>query len=113
MTPEAGGRTGGWPFYGWLGLSLVALFWPLNWFLSGIRTHWGFFPLWLGYALTADALAFRGKGNSPLTRNPAAYAGLFLASAPAWCRRVSGPARYLWRSVPSRCHRVPAPGRWH
>ena len=84
MTPEAGGRTGGWPFHGWLGLSLVALFWPLNWFLSGIRTHWGFFPLWLGYALTADALAFRGKGNSPLTRNPAAYAGLFLASAPAW-----------------------------
>jgi len=37
---------------------LVAVFWILNWSLSGLRTHWGFFPLWLGYALTVDALVF-------------------------------------------------------
>ena len=35
------------PFQGWLGLSLVIVFWILNWALPGTRTHWGFFPLWL------------------------------------------------------------------
>lgn len=77
-------RTGCWPLHGPLGLILVAVFWILNWSLSGPRTHWGFFPLWLGYALTVDSLVCLRKGNSLLTRNPAAYAGLFLASAPAW-----------------------------
>ena len=77
-------RKGRWPVYGWLGLILVAVFWLLNWSLSGLRTHWGFFPLWLGYSLTVDALVYRRKGHSLLTRNPAAYAGLFLVSAPAW-----------------------------
>ncbi|MBA4421595.1 MAG: hypothetical protein C0390_00685 [Syntrophus sp. (in: bacteria)] len=84
MTGKTEGRNGRWPLYGWLGLTLVAVFWVLNWSLLGLRTHWGFFPLWLGYALTVDALVFLRKGNSLLTRNPAAYAGLFLVSAPAW-----------------------------
>jgi hypothetical protein len=73
-----------WPVHGWLGLALVALFWALNWSLSGLRTHWGFFPLWLGYSLAVDALVYRRKGHSLLTRNPAAFATLFLISAPAW-----------------------------
>jgi hypothetical protein len=73
-----------WPLHGWCGIALVVVFWILNWSLSGLRTHWGFFPLWLGYALTVDALVFLRKGSSLLTRNPAAYAGLFLVSAPAW-----------------------------
>jgi hypothetical protein len=73
-----------WPLHGWIGLALVALFWTLNWSLAGLRTHWGFFPLWLGYSLAIDALVAYRKGHSLLTRNPAAYAGLFLASAPAW-----------------------------
>jgi hypothetical protein len=84
MTEKMEGRSGRWPLHGRLGLTLVAVFWILNWFLSGLRTHWGFFPLWLGYALTIDALVFLRKGSSLLTRNPAAYAGLFLVSAPAW-----------------------------
>ena len=49
-------RTRGWPWYGWLGLLLAAVFWGLNWGLDGLRTHWGFFPLWLGFCLTIDAL---------------------------------------------------------
>jgi len=73
-----------WPLYGWLGLALVGVFWTLNWSLSGLRTHWGFFPLWLGYALTVDALVLVRKGSSMLTRSPVAYVGLFLVSAPAW-----------------------------
>ncbi len=73
-----------WPAHGWLGLGLVAVFWALNWGLSGLRTQWAFFPLWLGYCLTVDALVFVRKGDSLLTRNPRAYAALFLVSAPAW-----------------------------
>jgi hypothetical protein len=74
----------GWPAHGWLGLGLVIIFWILNWSLSGLRTHWTFFPLWLGYCLTVEAFVFMRKGNSMLTRNPGAYATLFLISAPAW-----------------------------
>jgi hypothetical protein len=84
MTGKTKKRDGRWPLHGWLGLILVAVFWILNWSLSGLRTHWGFFPLWLGYTLTVDALVLLLKGSSLLTRNPAAYAGLFFVSAPAW-----------------------------
>lgn len=73
-----------WPAHGWLGLGLVAVSWTLNWSLPGLRTHWLFFPLWLGYCLTVDALVLSRKGNSMLTRNPGAYVKLFLVSAPAW-----------------------------
>jgi hypothetical protein len=70
--------------HGWLGLALVAVFWPLNWLLSGPRTQWGFFPLWLGYSLTVDALVLYRSGTSLLSRNWRKYVGLFLVSAPAW-----------------------------
>jgi hypothetical protein len=77
-------RAGIWPAHGWFGLGLVILFWALNWSLPGLRSHWGFFPLWLGYCLTVDALVLTRKGTSLLTRSPAAYVGLFLVSVPAW-----------------------------
>lgn len=68
----------------WIGLLLVAVTWPLNWFLSGIRTHLLFFPLWLGYILTIDGLVWMRKGTSLLTRNRRAFVGLFVASIPTW-----------------------------
>ena len=68
----------------WIGVALIALFWPLNWLLDGLRTHLLFFPLWLGYALAVDGLVWLRKGTSLLRRNWRAYAGLFLASAPFW-----------------------------
>ena len=73
-----------WPAHGWLGLGLVLTFWALNWSLPGLRTHWAFFPMWLGYCLAVDALVFKRKGHSMLTRNPRAHVTLFLISAPAW-----------------------------
>jgi hypothetical protein len=73
-----------WPLHGWIGLALVAVFWPLNWGLDGIRTHWGFFPLWLGYCLTVDAITYSRTGSSLLTRSHRAYIGFFVASVPAW-----------------------------
>lgn len=72
------------PLHGWLGFSLIVIFWILNWALTGPRTHWGFFPLWLGYCLAIDGLVFWRTGTSLLARSPRRYIGLFLVSAPVW-----------------------------
>lgn len=70
--------------HGLIGLALIAVFWPLNWLLPGLRTHLLFFPLWLGYILTVDALVLRRRGSSLLTRSPREFVLLFLISAPGW-----------------------------
>lgn len=70
--------------HGWVGLSLAITFWGLNWSLEGLRTHWGFFPMWLGYCLTIDGLVYLRKGTSLLTRSWRKYASLFIISAPVW-----------------------------
>lgn len=62
----------------------MLVFWWLNWSLSGIRTHWAFFPLWLGYCLTIDAWTFKRKRDSLLMRHPKSFVKLFLFSIPAW-----------------------------
>jgi hypothetical protein len=72
------------PRHGWLGLALIAIFWTVNWSLDGLRTHWGFFPLWLGYCLAIDGLVYWRKGTSLLTRDWRKYLTLFLISAPVW-----------------------------
>ena len=72
------------PPYGWFGLGLSVIFWALNWTLPGLRTHWGFFPLWLGYCLAIDGLVYQRTGTSLLTRSWQKYIGLFLVSAPGW-----------------------------
>lgn len=68
----------------WLGLLLIAVAWPLNWLLDGLRTHLLFFPLWLGYILVVDGLVLYRRGTSLLTRNKRAFVGLFLVSMPIW-----------------------------
>ena len=69
---------------GWLGLLLVAITWPLNWTLPGMRTAYLFFPLWVGYILTVDALVLNRTGSSLWTRSRRDFLLLFVASAPAW-----------------------------
>jgi hypothetical protein len=74
------------PRRGWLGIALVLVFWAVNWSFEEpyLRTHWAFFPLWLGYCLSVDALVYWRKGSSMISRSPAAYVALFLISAPGW-----------------------------
>ncbi len=72
------------PKHGWAGLFLIILFWILNWSLSGLRTQWGFFPLWLGYAIFVDAVVFSREGTSLIKRNWKLFAALFLISVPTW-----------------------------
>lgn len=63
---------------------MIAVCWPLNWMLDGLRTAYLFFPLWLGYILVVDALVLRRTGTSLWTRSRKDFVLLFFASAPAW-----------------------------
>ena len=63
-------RTGAFPWWGWLGLGLIATGWVLAWTEGLVPPGWRrhtFTPLWLGYVLTVNALVFRRTGRSPLT----------------------------------------------
>src|ERR1043165_6812455 len=81
---KSAGRSTLWAPQGWVGLLLLAVCWPLNWTMPGLRTAYLFFPLWLGYILAVDALVLGRTGTSLWTRSRRDFALLFVASAPAW-----------------------------
>ena len=66
------------------GLVMIALFWWVNWSGTMLRTHWAFFPLWIGYITTADAIAVLRGRPSLFLRTPWLAGGLFALSAPLW-----------------------------
>lgn len=70
--------------HGVWGLVIIAIFWPLNCLLPGLRTAYLFFPLWLGYILAVDALVLVRSGTSLLARSRRDFFLLFVVSAPAW-----------------------------
>ena len=70
--------------HGWIGLLLVAICWPLNWALSGMRTAFLFFPLWFGYILLVDGMVGVRSGTSLWNRSRRHFILLFVASAPVW-----------------------------
>jgi hypothetical protein len=67
-----------------VGLGLVAVCWPLNWILPGVRTSYLFFPLWLGYILIVDAVVWRRTGDSIWSQSRTNFVLLFVISVPAW-----------------------------
>ena len=81
---ESTRRTVVWAAQGWVGLLLLAVCWPLNWTLPGMRTAYLFFPLWLGYILVVDALVLARTGTSLWTRSRRDFGLFFLASIPVW-----------------------------
>ena len=75
------------PWWGAIGLALIAGGWVLAWTDSSLLQAWRrstFTPLWLGYVVTMNALAYRRSGRSPLTHRTAWLAALFAASAVFW-----------------------------
>ncbi|HOX57808.1 MAG TPA: hypothetical protein PLC99_13050 [Verrucomicrobiota bacterium] len=93
-----------WAAQGWLGLVLLAVFWPLNWALPGMRTAYLFFPLWLGYILVVDAIVLSRTGTSLWTRSRRGFVLYFLASVPVWwlfeaINRRTGNWEYLGTSA--------------
>lgn len=63
---------------------MIAVCWPLNWMLHGLRTSVLFFPLWLGYIFVVDAFVWRRAGNSLWSRSRKRFVLLFCFSAPVW-----------------------------
>jgi hypothetical protein len=74
----------GFPAYGWFGLGLALVSWWMNWYLPGVRTNYWFFPLWAGYILFVDALAFVRGGESLIKGKKSILALLFFLSLPVW-----------------------------
>ncbi|MBS1269499.1 MAG: hypothetical protein MAG794_00450 [Gammaproteobacteria bacterium] len=75
------------PAWGWVGIALIAASWPAAWtrpdWLGSAIDH-TFFPLWLGYILTVDALTYRRAGTSPMSRHTVEWLAWFPASALTW-----------------------------
>ena len=71
------------PFYGWVGLLCIGIFWYVNWWFTGERTHWAFFPLWAGYILFVDALGVR-FGRPSVVLRIRLLLWYFLLSIPVW-----------------------------
>jgi hypothetical protein len=75
------------PGWGWLGLVWGLAFWTLAWIrfpLFKSIQPFTFTPLWLGYIVVMNALAFRRTGRSPLTHRTRPYLALFPISALFW-----------------------------
>jgi hypothetical protein len=75
------------PWWGGLGLGLSAVGWFLAWHEGILPPEWrrhAFTPLWLGYVLAINALAFRRSGWSLLTHRPRWFIALFPASVAFW-----------------------------
>ena len=75
------------PWWGWAGLGLIAAGWTLAWSEGLAPPEWrrqSFTPLWLGYVIAMNALAWRRTGRSPLTHRSAWLVALFPVSAAFW-----------------------------
>ena len=72
------------PVHFYVGLLLIGLFWWINWSFEGVRSHWAFAPLWLGYILAIDGLIEVKSGGSVVKEVPTCLILLFLVSAPIW-----------------------------
>jgi hypothetical protein len=84
QSPAAAGR---FPWWGWLGVMLIAVFWPVAWVNGlvpfGVRAH-TFSLLWIGYILAVNGLVWRRSGASPLTHRTPWFLALFAVSAGFW-----------------------------
>jgi hypothetical protein len=75
------------PWWGWVGLAWLAIAWLLAWtrfdWMAPLQRH-TFAPVWLGYVVVVNALAWRRGGRSLMVERPATLAVLFAVSALFW-----------------------------
>ena len=75
------------PKRGYAGFLLIAIGWPLAWVRpDSVHFLWenAFLFLWVGYAFVVDGLNWKRSGTSLYSRNPKAFAAMFLLSIPGW-----------------------------
>jgi hypothetical protein len=78
---------GRFPWWGWLGLGLIAAGWILAWTDGLVSPGWRrqtFTPLWLGYLVAMNGLVYRRTGAAPLTHRTGWFIALFALSAVFW-----------------------------
>ena len=84
---------GRFPWWGWLGVAVLAAGWVLSWnyrfgwfpaFTPRVQVQVSYAPLWAGFILIMNALCVRRSGHSPMTDHPWAYAATFPASSLFW-----------------------------
>lgn len=75
------------PWWGWSGVVLMLVAWWLAWtrypWFAGGQPH-TFFPLWIGFIVTVNALTYRRTGTCQITAIPLRWLGLFGLSALFW-----------------------------
>ena len=75
------------PWWGWLGIVMVLVFWVLAWgrfsFFQPLQRY-TFVPLWIGYILAVNGLSCRRQGTCLLRSQPCFFPMLFPASALFW-----------------------------
>ncbi|OGV43104.1 MAG: hypothetical protein A2X46_11780 [Lentisphaerae bacterium GWF2_57_35] len=75
------------PWWGWLGVAITFGSWVLAWtrfeFFEPLQAF-TFSPLWFGYILCVNALAYRRTGSCMLTHQRFYFILLFLVSAAFW-----------------------------
>lgn len=75
------------PWWGWLGVLLIAIAWGLAWtrwpWLAALQPF-TFTPLWLGYIVVMNALTCRANRTCMLVDRPRFLLVLFLGSAAFW-----------------------------
>ena len=76
------------PKWGWAGLLLLAVSWIIAWnrfaWFRPCQVMLSYFPIWIGYIVTVNALCQWRSGKCPLTSHPALYLATFPASSLFW-----------------------------
>jgi hypothetical protein len=75
------------PPWGWVAAGWTIAWWVLAWTRwrgFAALQHYTFFPLWLGFVVTVNALTLRACGTCLMTRAPRRWLALFAASAAFW-----------------------------
>jgi hypothetical protein len=78
---------GRFPWWGWLGVALIAAGWILAWTDGLVPPQWRrhtFTPMWLGYVLAINGLTHRRTGSALLTYRTGWLVALFPVSAAFW-----------------------------
>lgn len=75
------------PWWGWVGVLWGVLAWIIAWnrfaWCAPVQRH-TFTPLWVGYILVVNGLAYRRAGQCMLTQDTKFFAALFPVSAVFW-----------------------------
>ena len=91
--PFSSPSRGRFPWWGWLGVAVLAAGWVLSWnyrfgwfpaFAPRVQVQVSYAPQWAGFILIMNALCVRRSGHSPMTDHPWAYAATFPASSLFW-----------------------------